>query len=76
MGEWGLMQSKKMSFIESLTNVIVGYLVAVGANYNILPMFWYMVNVADSFYIGIVFMAIAIVRSYLLRRLFNSFKNS
>jgi hypothetical protein len=39
-------------------------------------MFGYMVNVADSFYIGIVFMAIAIVRSYLLRRLFNSFKNS
>ncbi len=70
------MQSKKMSFIESLTNVIVGYLVAVGANYIILPMFGYMVNVADSFYIGIVFMAIAIVRSYLLRRLFNSFKNS
>ena len=70
------MQSKKMSFIESLTNVIIGYLVAVGANYIVLPMFGYMVNVADSFYIGIVFMAIAIVRSYLLRRFFNTFKNT
>ena len=69
------MQSKKMSFIESLTNVIVGYLVAVGANYIVLPMFGYMVNIADSFYIGLVFMAIAIIRSYLLRRMFNTFKN-
>jgi len=71
MGERNLMQSKKMSFIESLTNVIVGYLVAVGANYIVLPMFGYMVNVADSFSIGIVFMVIGIIRSYLLRRLFN-----
>ena len=76
MGKRNLMQSKKMSFIESLTNVIIGYLVAVGANYIVLPMFGYMVNVADSFYIGIVFMAIAIVRSYLLRRFFNTFKNT
>tara|TARA_R110000765_G_scaffold3218_4_gene10076 strand:- start:707 stop:910 length:204 start_codon:yes stop_codon:yes gene_type:complete len=67
------MQSKKMSFIESLTNVTVGYLVAVGANYIVLPMFGYMVDIADSFYIGLVFMAIAMIRSYLLRRLFNSF---
>tara|TARA_R100000742_G_C4260908_1_gene78702 strand:+ start:472 stop:681 length:210 start_codon:yes stop_codon:yes gene_type:complete len=67
------MQSKRMSFIESLTNVIVGYLVAVGANYIVLPMFGYMVSVADSFYIGIVFMVIAIVRSYILRRMFNGF---
>ena len=66
------MQSKRMSFIESLINVTVGYLVAVGANYIVLPMFGYMVNVADSFYIGIVFMAIGIIRSYLLRRLFTN----
>ena len=66
------MQSKRMSLIESLINVTVGYLVAVGANYIVLPMFGYMVDIADSFYIGIVFMAIGIARSYLLRRLFNS----
>lgn len=66
------MQSKRMSFIESLINVTVGYLVAVGANYIVLPMFGYMVNIADSFYIGLVFMAIAMIRSYLLRRLFTN----
>ena len=66
------MQSKKMSLVESLINVTVGYLVAVGANYIVLPMFGYMVNIADSFYIGLVFMAIAMIRSYLLRRLFNN----
>tara|TARA_R110000765_G_scaffold288669_1_gene384882 strand:- start:382 stop:609 length:228 start_codon:yes stop_codon:yes gene_type:complete len=65
------MQSKKASLIEALINVTVGYLVAVLANYIVLPMFGYMVNIADSFYIGIVFMIIGIIRSYLLRRLFN-----
>tara|TARA_R110000824_G_scaffold177096_1_gene356338 strand:+ start:162 stop:389 length:228 start_codon:yes stop_codon:yes gene_type:complete len=65
------MQSKKASLIEALINVTVGYLVAVLANYIVLPMFGYMVNIADSFYIGIVFMVIGIIRSYLLRRLFN-----
>jgi len=66
------MQSKKASLIEALINVTVGYLVAVLANYIVLPMFGYMVNIADSFYIGIVFMAIGIIRSYLLRRLFTN----
>tara|TARA_R110000751_G_scaffold239524_1_gene340241 strand:+ start:124 stop:345 length:222 start_codon:yes stop_codon:yes gene_type:complete len=65
------MQSKKASLIEALINVTVGYLVAVLANYIVLPMFGYMVNITDSFYIGIVFMIIGIIRSYLLRRLFN-----
>jgi len=65
------MQSKRMSLIESITNVTVGYLVAVLANYIVLPMFDYNVTIADSFYIGLVFMAIGVVRSYLLRRLFN-----
>ena len=65
-----------MSLIEALINVTVGYLVAVLANYMVLPMFGYMVNIADSFYIGIVFMAIGITRSYLLRRLFNMRENN
>tara|TARA_R100000458_G_scaffold57206_1_gene63055 strand:- start:9282 stop:9506 length:225 start_codon:yes stop_codon:yes gene_type:complete len=67
-------QSKTMSMIESTTNVVVGYFIAVLANYFVLPMFNYNVTVAHSFQIGLIFMAIAIVRNYIFRRMFNAIK--
>ena len=65
------MQSKRKSALAAGTNVLVGYLVAVAANYLVLPAFGYMVSVSDSFSIGLVFMAIGFARSYALRRIFN-----
>jgi hypothetical protein len=66
-------QSRRRSAIEAGANVLVGYLVAVTANYFVLPAFGYMVTVADSFTIGLAFTAISMLRSYVLRRLFNRF---
>ena len=66
-------QSRKRSAVEAGTNVVVGYLVAVIANYFVLPIFGYMVTVQDSFTIGLAFTAISMLRSYVLRRLFNRF---
>jgi hypothetical protein len=65
------MQSRVMSAVEASTNVLIGYLVSVAANIIILPMFGYDVTVADSFAIGLAFTAVSLVRSYLLRRVFN-----
>ncbi|MGB1154849.1 MAG: DUF7220 family protein [Paracoccaceae bacterium] len=65
------MQSKQRSALEAVTNVTVGFLVAVGANLLVLPAFGYQVSVGDSFAIGWVFTVISMMRSYLLRRLFN-----
>jgi len=65
------MQSRMMSAIESLANVVFGYLVSVAANFLILPIFGYHVSVADSFLIGLAFTAVSLVRSYALRRAFN-----
>lgn len=67
------MQSRLMSAVEAVANVFVGYLVSVAANLVVLPAFGYDVGVADSFYIGLVFTAISLVRGYTLRRVFNSF---
>jgi len=65
------MQSKRHSAFEAVANVVIGYLVSVAANILILPLFGYAVTVADSFGIGLAFTAVSLVRSYVLRRLFN-----
>lgn len=60
-----------MSAFEASANVAIGYLVSVAANFLILPLFGYDVSVADSFAIGLAFTAVSLVRSYVLRRIFN-----
>ena len=60
-----------MSAIEAIANVVIGNLVSVAANIIVLPMFGYDVTIADSFAIGLAFTAISLVRSYILRRVFN-----
>jgi len=65
------MQSRLSSALEAATNVAIGYLVSVLANVLILPVFGYNVTLGDSFAIGLAFTAVSLVRSYLLRRVFN-----
>lgn len=65
------MQSKRRSFIESLTNVAVGCGVALGSQYLVFPIFG-IHGVTFSEHLGITawFTVISIARSYILRRWF------
>ena len=65
------MQSKKRSLTESLTNVAVGMGVALASQYAIFPRFGIECTFGDHLAITFYFTIISIVRSYLLRRLFN-----
>ncbi|WP_417536367.1 hypothetical protein [Methylophaga sp.] len=65
------MQSKKHSLVESLTNVLIGYLVALFSQLLIFPFFGIHVPLSDNLLIGLWFTIISIVRSYTLRRFFN-----
>lgn len=65
------MQAKKHSAVESVTNVLVGYGVAVGSQMILFPFFGIVIPVHDNFIIGLWFTAISLVRSYFLRRIFN-----
>lgn len=69
------MQSRLMSFIEAWANVFVGYWVSVAANYVVLPWFGFQVSAGQAISIGVIFTAISLVRSYLLRRWFNRMVN-
>jgi hypothetical protein len=72
----GLSQSRAMSFVESCTNVAVGYLVAVASQLLIFPIFGIRVSLADNLLIGAFFTVISIARSYALRRLFNRMRQA
>ena len=63
-------QSRVMSLIEAVANVVVGYLVAVAVQMLIFPVFGLTVTVRQNLAIGLVFTAVSILRSYALRRLF------
>jgi hypothetical protein len=65
------MQLKKHSLLESFINVLVGYIVALFSQIIIFPLFNIHVSLRSNIYIGLWFTIISIVRSYLLRRLFN-----
>jgi hypothetical protein len=67
-------QSKRMSMMESLTNVAVGYGVAVSAQVMIFPLFGLDVALADNLAIGAIFTGISIVRSFTLRRVFEEIR--
>ena len=65
------MQSKKQSLIETLTSVFVGWLIGVILNMLVLPLFDYNVSLTDGVLISIIFTAVSVVRSYVVRRFFN-----
>ena len=67
-----LMQSKKDSFIETLTSVFVGWLIGVILNLTVLPLFDYNITVIDSLWVSLIFTAVSVIRGYVIRRFFNS----
>ena len=64
-------QSRAQSMIESAANVVIGYMVALGSQLVVFPMFDVHLPLQDNLLIGLWFTAISLVRSYLVRRLFN-----
>ena len=68
------MQTKKHSLIESLTNVAIGYVVAVMSQLIIFPLFGIRVPISDNLMIGLWFTVVSIIRSYILRRAFNKWR--
>jgi len=63
-------QSKKHSLVESLTNVILGYFINIGAQMIIFPLFNMDVTITQNFMIGAIFLGISLTRSYIIRRFF------
>ena len=64
------MQSRRQSLIEAITNVAVGYALAVLTQIVVFPWFGLQIPFRDNLAIGAIFVMISLLRSYALRRLF------
>ena len=65
-------QSRLMSFVEAMA--VVGYGVAVLVQIVLFPVMGISIGLAENLAIGLVFTAVSIVRSYLLRRVFEALR--
>ena len=67
-------QSRLMSLVEAMTNVVVGYGIAVATQLVVFPWFGLPAHVADALGIGAIFTLVSLARSFALRRLFEAIR--
>jgi len=65
------MQTKKQSLIEAITNVFIGMLVSLIVQIIVYPLLNIEVRFIQNIYLTLIFTAVSIARSYLVRRFFN-----
>jgi hypothetical protein len=70
------MQSRWMSLVESLTNIAVGYGLAVLTQILVFPLFGLQASLGENLLIGGIFTVVSLARSFALRRIFNRFSVS
>jgi putative effector of murein hydrolase len=63
-------QSRRLSLVEAITNVAVGYVLAVITQIVMFPWFGIHPSLGENLAIGSIFTGISLLRSYALRRLF------
>ena len=63
-------QSRAMSLIEAVANVVVGYVLAIATQIVVFPWFGIETGLAEHLTIGLAFAGVSLVRGYVLRRLF------
>ncbi|OUS07832.1 hypothetical protein A9Q96_04840 [Rhodobacterales bacterium 52_120_T64] len=67
-------QSRAMSFLEAIANVVIGYIVAVCTQILIFPVFGLHTTLSQNLKLGTAFTVVSILRSFALRRLFETFR--
>ena len=64
------MQSRAMSMVEAVTNVAVGFGLALGVQLALFPMLSLEASLGEHLSISAVFTVVSIARGYALRRVF------
>ena len=67
-----MQQSKKASFAESMANTLIGYVINLLVQLAVYPLYGATFTLRQNIELGLVFMAVSIVRGYVLRRSFNA----
>lgn len=64
-------QTRRMSLIETVSGVAVGFTVSVLASLVVYPAFGHAFTLRQNVGITLIFTALSIARGYLVRRFFN-----
>lgn len=67
-------QTRAGSATEAGANIAVGFTINYCANLLIFPLFGMHISPGSNFLLGLIYTAISLVRSYVLRRWFNNLK--
>jgi hypothetical protein len=67
-----MIQSRLMSLIEAVTNVVVGYALAIATQLAVFPLFGIETGFREHLSIGLAFVGVSLARGYALRRLFEA----
>lgn len=73
MGRMERLDSKRRSAFETIIDVITGFVIYLPVNYFILPIFAYGIidqNIITMLLISLIYMSIALVRKFSIRRIF------
>jgi hypothetical protein len=65
-------QSRVMSLVEAVTNVVVGLMVALATQVAVFPIIGLQASLGQKLKLALVFTGVSIARSYVLRRLFEA----
>jgi|TARA_R110000822_G_scaffold12473_7_gene45134 hypothetical protein len=64
-------QTKKQSIIEVIANTVVGFIISVGVSVLLFPLMGIPVTFGENLGITLIFTVISLVRSFVMRRIFN-----
>ena len=67
-------QSRRLSLLEAVTNIVVGYALAVLTQRIVFPWFGVTASLQDNLAIGAAFVGVSLIRSYALRRVFERWR--
>lgn len=68
------MQTRLMSLIEALANVLIGMLVSLLTQLIVFPLYGIEISIGANASLMLIFTVVSILRSYALRRIFVRFK--
>ncbi len=66
-------QTRRMSLLESVTNVVVGYMLAIITQIVVFPLFGIVTDLKQHLAIGLAFVVVSLARGFVLRRIFEHF---
>lgn len=67
-----MMQSRGMSLLEAVANVVIGYVLAVMTQIAVFPLFGLWPTLKENLTLGAVFTGVSLLRSYCVRRAFEN----